>query len=360
MEGMKTNIFLEIFFVLFFLALVFGFSAYNDYVQTSDPSQQENSKNREKGEEIEEIEKDATEEKREDEAIEETTAKIASASPENKNIEDNTNLEFAPFKNELFEYLFLHEEKFSGDFLTVDYSMQRDLMERDAIPEDKAKDEYINLLPEFEQELSLNGKKYLQMQSTNIDASKKTPLVIYIHGGGGDRFQGFNDGSFGGNFNRIKNLMFVNNGIYITPDIYDFNQGGTNTVLDIIKKKKSEFSNLEVYIACGSSGGNICWSLANKKGSESWLRGILLLGSMTNEKYLQENLWKNIPVYIGHGTRDPIMSYTAPIDFFTRLKQKKTDYPIKIHIFATGTHGTPIRMTDWHMIISWMQSLQDQ
>lgn len=43
-------------------------------------------------------------------------------------------------------------------------------------------------------------------------------IVIYLHGRGGNRLQGINDFTFGGNFNRVKNLAALNGGLYLTPD----------------------------------------------------------------------------------------------------------------------------------------------
>lgn len=37
-------------------------------------------------------------------------------------------------------------------------------------------------------------------------------IVIYLHGRGGNRLQGMNDFTFGGNFNRVKNLAVLNDG----------------------------------------------------------------------------------------------------------------------------------------------------
>jgi 4-methylaminobutanoate oxidase (formaldehyde-forming) len=39
---------------------------------------------------------------------------------------------------------------------------------------------------------------------------------------------------------------------------------------------------------------------------------------------------------------------------YERLKARKSDYPARFALFETGTHGTPIRMTDWRLILNWM------
>ena len=36
------------------------------------------------------------------------------------------------------------------------------------------------------------------------------------------------------------------------------------------------------------------------------------------------------------------------------IKAAAPDYPIKFALFDSGSHGTPIRMTDWRLILNWM------
>ena len=40
--------------------------------------------------------------------------------------------------------------------------------------------------------------------------------------------------------------------------------------------------------------------------------------------------------------------------FFKQIKTRAPNYPIKFTLFDTGTHGTPIRMTDWRLVLNWM------
>ena len=41
-------------------------------------------------------------------------------------------------------------------------------------------------------------------------------------------------------------------------------------------------------------------------------------------------------------------------EFFKKIKAAAPDYPIKFALFDSGSHGTPIRMTDWRLILNWM------
>ena len=39
---------------------------------------------------------------------------------------------------------------------------------------------------------------------------------------------------------------------------------------------------------------------------------------------------------------------------FEEFKQRDANYPVKFALFNTGSHGTPIRMTDWQLVLNWM------
>jgi hypothetical protein len=61
-----------------------------------------------------------------------------------------------------------------------------------------------------------------------------------------------------------------------------------------------------------------------------------------------------LPIYLGHGTRDIVINWKNQDGFFKKVKAAAPGYPIKLAIFETGSHGTPIRMTDWRLILNWM------
>jgi hypothetical protein len=63
---------------------------------------------------------------------------------------------------------------------------------------------------------------------------------------------------------------------------------------------------------------------------------------------------KRFPIYIGHGSHDILMAWEPQREFFKKIKAAAPDYPIKFALFDTGSHGTPIRMTDWRLILNWM------
>ena len=60
--------------------------------------------------------------------------------------------------------------------------------------------------------------------------------IIFIHGRGGDRRLGMNDFSFGGNFNRLKNLANENGGTYYAPSIASFDEKGVAQTAALIDR----------------------------------------------------------------------------------------------------------------------------
>ena len=51
----------------------------------------------------------------------------------------------APYKDDLFKYPKLLSSEAAGDYVVIQYIQQRDLDERDVVPEKKTKDEYLSL-----------------------------------------------------------------------------------------------------------------------------------------------------------------------------------------------------------------------
>ena len=40
--------------------------------------------------------------------------------------------------------------------------------------------------------------------------------------------------------------------------------------------------------------------------------------------------------------------------FFKKVKSAAPDYPIRFDLFVNGLHGTPMRLTDWRLVLNWM------
>ncbi len=51
---------------------------------------------------------------------------------------------------------------------------------------------------------------------------------------------------------------------------------------------------------------------------------------------------------------DKVYAATDQIALYDRLH--KAGYPVRFTLFETGSHGTPVRMTDWREVLNWLLS----
>ena len=263
----------------------------------------------------------------------------------------------APYKDDLFQYPAIIDSEDDGDYVVVSYTKPRDLYGRDAIMEKQAKPEYITQLGTEDRSFQGAGDTLQYIGVGMVDGGAKA-VVIYIHGQGGSRFQGADQGMFGGNFNRIMNLMVRNQGAYLSPDFSDFGTTGEGDIKALILDQATRSPKAAIFIACGSHGGDICWRIAADPEASPHISGLLLLGSNHDDGFLKSDTMKpgghRFPIYLGHGTADPIFAWQEEVAFYHKVRKAAPDYPIKIALFDTGVHGTPIRMTDWRLTLNWM------
>ncbi len=263
----------------------------------------------------------------------------------------------APYKDKLFRYPKVTETLFDGDFIVVEYSKQRDLRDRDKVDEREVFGHYVSYKPRRSQDnyqIQANGRTVQYMGVGKAKGGAKA-VVVYIHGQGGNRFQGMNDVSFGGNFNRVKNLMVRNGGAYLSAEFSNFGTKGTQDVAAILQHQKQLSPRAKIVVACGSMGGIICWNLLKSGRYASLVDGIMLLGSPKDPGFLSSGaLARRIPIYMGYGSDDRVYNWETQAKFFKQIRSSAPGYPIRFTLFDTGTHGTPIRMTDWRLVLNWM------
>lgn len=264
-------------------------------------------------------------------------------------------LTLSSYKDQLFAYPGILSSQDGGAYLVVDYNEMRDINKRDEIPERRVRSTYVSLGVRRQQQDLL-----LQTTAGNIRhfAVGRTNgaqfIVIYLHGQGGSRKQGVDDFTFGGNFNRIKNLTVENGGLYLSPDFSDFGEKGAGEVEALLSHYAEKSPGAPVFVACGSMGGGLCWALA-KSGGVPNLAGLLLLGSHGDDGFLGSAAFKRrVPVFLGHGSRDTVFDPAKQEAFYRAIRQKSPGYPVRFVQFETGTHGTPIRMVDWRDVLNWM------
>ncbi|MDK1492166.1 phospholipase [Sinorhizobium sp. 7-81] len=261
-----------------------------------------------------------------------------------------------PYRDELFGYRNVLEETDGGDFRVVDYQELRDINERDQIPERRVKRAYVSL-----------GVKSAQVNETrnldgrSLDVMRVGPdrgaafTVIFIHGRGGDRRLGANDFSFGGNFNRLKNLAFANGGTYYAPSVRSFDAAGVDDISALIRFAAERSGGRPVVLACASMGSFICWGVAREQTAVAALGGMMIMGGATDPEFVGSAAYRaRLPVFFSHGSRDSVYRAKYQVALYRTLRAR--DYPARFVLFETGSHGTPVRMTDWRDALNWIAS----
>lgn len=268
-------------------------------------------------------------------------------------------LRLAPFKDDLFAYPGLLESRDNGAYRVVDYREMRDINGRDAIPERRVKREYVaTAVRRVQKDLVLDTKAGPVSHFAVGRRDGAAIITVYLHGQGGSRRQGVNDFTFGGNFNRIKNLMARNGGLYLSPDFTDFGTKGAAQVAGLIAAYAQRSPRAPVFLACGSMGGALCWRLADDASVADRLGGLLLLGSMWNDSFFESAAFdRRVPLFLGQGSHDTVFPVARQEAFYRTIRRHAPGYPVHFVRFETGTHGTPIRMIDWRKTLNWMLSV---
>ncbi len=162
-----------------------------------------------------------------------------------------------------------------------------------------------------------------------------------------------NDYTFGGNFNRLKNLVVQSGGAYYAPSVKSFDPNGAADIAALIRHVFELSSGRPVILACASMGNFICQSVTRDKEAVRYLKGLVVMGGPSDPGFLTTPAAKlKIPVYFSHGSADSV--YKAEEQIALYRKMRKAGYPTIFRLFQTGGHGTPIRMSDWREILNFM------
>ncbi|MDP3895569.1 MAG: alpha/beta hydrolase, partial [Mesorhizobium sp.] len=139
----------------------------------------------------------------------------------------------------------------------------------------------------------------------------------------------------------------------LSPDFSEFGPKGVAEVSALLSHYAQKSPGAKIVIACGSMGGAICWGLADDKAIAPRLSGLLLLGSFASEDFVKSAAFRRkVPLFLGQGSRDTVFPIDTVEAFYKKLAGQ--NYPVRMVRFETGTHGTPIRMTDWREVLNWM------
>ncbi len=261
-----------------------------------------------------------------------------------------------PFKDDYFRYPGVLSEADGGAYKVIDYNEMRDINGRDAVPEKRVKDAYVSLKARAYQKdmvFQTAAGPVKAMVAGKLEGASF--IVIYLHGRGGNRHQGMNDFTFGGNFNRVKNLATLNNGLYVTPDFANFEASGEAQIAGLIDAMKATSPSAPLILSCGSQGGALCWRVASNPQAGAQLSGLILLGSLWDNGFFSSPAFKRrVPVFFGHGSRDPVFGIEKQEAFYRDIRKRAPSYPVQFRRFESGNHGTPIRMSDWREMLNWV------
>jgi pimeloyl-ACP methyl ester carboxylesterase len=176
--------------------------------------------------------------------------------------------------------------------------------------------------------------------------------VVYVHGQWGGSCNRASTTLHSAEFQLIKNLVVDSDGLYLSPDFSDFGEKGAGEVAALISHYAEKSPGAPVFVACGSMGGGLCWEMA-KNGGIPNLGGLLLLGSHWDDGFLNSAAFKRkVPVFLAQGSHDTVFDPARQEAFYHAIRQKSPGYPVRFVRFETGTHGTPIRMTDWREVLN--------
>jgi hypothetical protein len=259
-----------------------------------------------------------------------------------------------PYKDELFSHQTIVETSDKGANQTIDYDEMRDINGRDEVPERRVKRQYV----------SMGFKKQQSMESLLIGggkldlgrvgpASGQAFTVIFIHGRGGDRRLGMNDYTFGGNFNRLKNLAAENGGTYYAPSIGSFDAAGVAQTAALIAHAYQQSGGKPVILSCASMGSFICYGISRDQQVVSQLKGMAILGGAVDPDFPSSAAAKaRLPVWFTHGSQDKVYSADQQMALFRTLL--RNGQAARFTVFRSGSHGTPVRMTDWRSVLNWL------
>ncbi|MCX8997716.1 alpha/beta hydrolase [Rhizobiaceae bacterium BDR2-2] len=258
-----------------------------------------------------------------------------------------------PFKDELFTPDIV-ERRDGGAFERVDYRELRDINQRDEEPERRVRRRYVDLGVRKAESLETWTLPTGPMDLGRAGPGKGSAFsVIFIHGRNGDRRLGMNDYRFGGNFNRLKNLAVRNGGTFYAPSVKTFDAKGVASIAALVAEIEARSPGRPVILTCASMGSFLCWGISRDAATVARLKGMAILGGAADRDYPKSAAFKaKLPVWFTHGGNDTTYRAEEQMALYTALRS--AGQPVRYTLFETGSHGTPVRMTDWRAVLNWI------
>ena len=267
--------------------------------------------------------------------------------------------EIKPYKERLFKYRKPLAIEDNGDFLRLPYDPLRDINKRDVQPVRRVHGKYLSSAVKKHQvdtSITQNGRTVTHFAVGALGGTSNM-TVIFLHGKDGTRHLGFRDEIFGGNFNRLKNLMYKNQGIYISSDFTDYKEDGRKDIEALAAYYRPK-TNGKLVVACGSMGSFLCWRLMKKPASAKLIDAYVIMGGFPDPQFLENGNFVmpagKPPIYFAHGSIDHVYDWKDAYRYYKKLKAADPVYPAKMALFDGGKHGTPIRMIDWRVALNWI------
>lgn len=293
----------------------------------------------------------------------ETVEKVENTSVQQVEIKDEK-YRIKPFKDDLFSYKQTLVEKLDWNWKLIDFSVKRDVEDRDEIDVDKVFEHYIDRKTEKYREIknldSVEWFSYYEVTDRKQNDSEKKLITIYFHWKWWNKTWWINDETFWWNFNRIQNLMIENSWVYISTDTILWDKWISDHT-KLLEHLKNKYTNAKIVLIWWSNWWLMLWDLVNNENSNKFIDWIILAWTVLddkNEKNSTDFLVKNkIPVYIAHWNKDHIPFW--PKETFLK-KFLSLWWEWKVVIFNWWVHWTPIRMVDYKEVLNWMLEIFEQ
>ena len=79
------------------------------------------------------------------------------------------------------------------------------------------------------------------------------------------------------------------------------------------------------------------------------------MGGVADPDFTKSAAYKaRLPMFFSHGSKDSVYPAESQKALYGALKGQ--GYPTRFVLFETGSHGTPVRMTDWRDALNWIGS----
>lgn len=227
----------------------------------------------------------------------------------------------------------------------------------DRVPGEQANRNRVSALPrgvESSYQVRLANRRTQIYQTGALSSAQFA--VVFVHGAGGNGSLGNNDWSFGGNFNRLKNIVFKSGGVYLSPS-FRLNNSGVGVAQAMVDWVREEAGDIPVVFVCASRGSVICDGLLRARYSESRaVDGFIYLGAQSGPSASSSSDYRGqrVPIILAHGSYDPVLPWESMLAVYDSWR--RGGYPVQFQLHHGGVHGTPIRLFDWRRGLQWIFS----